>query len=57
MAINRAVRRAPDLAAELHAAAVRAQFGPFGAPPLRLAEGGAASGARGAAYAAFQALG
>lgn len=39
----------------LSQALARAQFGPFGVPPIRLAQAGDTSGARGAAYAAFQA--
>jgi len=40
---------------ELTVAARAAQFGDFGTPPLVLAQGGDTSGARGAAYAAWQA--
>ncbi|MCF2870660.1 ROK family protein [Octadecabacter sp. G9-8] len=40
---------------DLTAAAQRAQIGDFGVPPLVLAQGGDTSGARGAAYAAWQA--
>ncbi|MEP3297335.1 MAG: ROK family protein [Pseudoruegeria sp.] len=38
----------------LHKATATAQIGDFGAPPILLAQGGDASGARGAAYAAVQ---
>ena len=41
---------------DLTRAAQAAQLGGFGTPPLVLAEGGDTSGARGAAYAAWQAL-
>jgi predicted NBD/HSP70 family sugar kinase len=40
---------------ELNAATRRAQIGDFGVPPITLAQGGDTSGARGAAYAAWQA--
>lgn len=40
---------------DLTAAARRAQIGDFGVPPIVLAQGGDTSGARGAAYAAWQA--
>jgi predicted NBD/HSP70 family sugar kinase len=40
---------------DLTAAAKRAQIGEFGVPPVVLAHGGDTSGARGAAYAAWQA--
>lgn len=40
---------------DLTAAAQHAQIGDFGVPPLVLAQGGDTSGARGAAYAAWQA--
>ncbi len=40
---------------DLAIAAQRAQIGDFGVPPLVLAQGGDTSGARGAAYAAWQA--
>lgn len=42
------------LPADLHKAATQAQIAGFGVPPIVLAEGGDASGARGAAYAAWQ---
>lgn len=42
---------------DLGAAAQRAQFGGFSVPPVVLAQGGDTSGARGAAYAAWQAHG
>lgn len=38
----------------LQSQAQKAQLGDFGIPPIRLAQGGDASGARGAAYAAYQ---
>jgi predicted NBD/HSP70 family sugar kinase len=43
------------IVADLKAAAARAQIGDFGVPPIVLAQGGDSSGARGAAYAAWQA--
>lgn len=43
------------IVADLTGALQQAQFGDFGVPPLAQAEGGTASGARGAAYAAWQA--
>lgn len=46
--------RAPGLLADLTAALQRAQLAGFALPEIRLAEGGDASGARGAAYAAWQ---
>ena len=46
---------APDLIADLTTALQRAQLAGFALPVLRLAQGGATSGARGAAYAAFTA--
>lgn len=44
----------PDVVADVTAAVAQAQFGGFGSPVLLRADGGAASGARGAAYAAWQ---
>lgn len=43
------------IVADLATAAKNAQIGDFGVPPLVLAQGGDTSGARGAAYAAWQA--
>lgn len=48
--------RAPGLTADLTAALGRASFAGFRLPEFRLAEGGDASGARGAALAAWQAV-
>jgi N-acetylglucosamine kinase len=45
--------RAPDLIGDLTAALQRAQLPGYFPPPIRLAEGGDTTGARGAAYAAF----
>lgn len=45
----------PGLADDLALAAQRVQFAGFAAPVIRIAAGGPASGARGAAYAAWQA--
>lgn len=42
----------PGIAADLQAATAAAQFSGFPVPPIRLAQGGDTSGARGAAYAA-----
>ncbi|WP_322891657.1 MULTISPECIES: ROK family protein [unclassified Yoonia] len=44
----------PGVVADLTAAVAQAQFDGFGSPVILRAEGGAASGARGAAYAAWQ---
>ena len=44
---------APGLVADLSAALQRAQLPGYGVPLIRLAEGGDATGARGAAYAAY----
>jgi predicted NBD/HSP70 family sugar kinase len=44
--------RAPGLIADLTASLQRAQLPGYGTPPLKLAEGGDTTGARGAAYAA-----
>ncbi len=46
--------QAPGLLPELTASLKSAQLGDFGIPVLRLAEGGDATGARGAAYAAWR---
>lgn len=46
--------RITGIAADLQAALARAQFKGFAVPEIRLAEGGDASGARGAAFAAWQ---
>jgi N-acetylglucosamine kinase len=46
--------RIDGIVAELTAAAKNAQIGDFDVPPLVLAQGGDTSGARGAAYAAWQ---
>lgn len=46
--------RIENVAVDLQAALGRAQFKGFPVPEIRLAEGGDASGARGAAYAAWQ---
>jgi len=43
------------IVADLTAAAQAAQIGDFAVPPIVLAQGGETSGARGAAYAAWQA--
>lgn len=48
------VSAAPGLVADLSAALQGAQLPGFPVPPIRLAEGGDASGARGAAYAAWE---
>ncbi len=45
--------RAPGLIEDLTAALQRAQLPGYGLPPIRLAEGGETTGARGAAFAAF----
>lgn len=45
----------PEVSQALQEAATRAQFKDYSVPPIVLAQGGDASGARGAAYAAFQA--
>ena len=47
--LSRANGLVPDLAAALQ----RAQLPGYGVPPLRLAEGGDTTGARGAAFAAW----
>jgi N-acetylglucosamine kinase len=47
--------KAPDLVPDLTAALRRATFAGFRIPEIRLAQGGDASGARGAAFAAWQA--
>ncbi|MEJ6397401.1 ROK family protein [Yoonia sp. 208BN28-4] len=46
--------RITGIADDLAKAAAAAQFGGFGIPPIVLAQGGDASGARGAAYVAWQ---
>lgn len=53
--IGGGVSKIPGLIPDLTAALARAQLPGFATPDLLLAEGGDASGARGAAYAAFQA--
>jgi len=45
----------PGIATDLEAATAQAHLSGFPIPPIRLAEGGATSGARGAAYAAYTA--
>ncbi len=47
----------PGLTDDLNAAVLSARLGDFGVPPVVLAQGGASSGARGAAYAAMQEAG
>ena len=52
--IGGGLSKIPDLIEDLHAALQKAHLPGFAVPQLLLAEGGDASGARGAAYAAYQ---
>ena len=54
IALGGGLSRIDGVAEDLSAALQAAQLGDFAIPPIRLAEGGDTSGARGAAYAAWQ---